>query len=46
LNALATVMVITTLFAVGSAAVVYKYFSRYQQSDKGSAVGELAALEI
>lgn len=46
LNALATVMVVATLFAVGSAAVVYKYFSQYQEPEKGSAVGELAALEV
>jgi spermidine/putrescine transport system permease protein len=46
LNALATVMVIATLIAVGFAALVYKRFSKYQQADKGSAVRELAALEV
>jgi spermidine/putrescine transport system permease protein len=46
LNALATVMVLATLLAVGLAAIVYKRFSRYQQAEKGSAVRELAALEV
>ena len=46
LNALATVMVVATLIAVGAAALVYKRFSRYQAAGRGSAVGELAALEV
>ena len=46
LNALATVMVVATLVAVGLAALVYRRFSRYQQATKGAAVRELAALEV
>jgi spermidine/putrescine transport system permease protein len=46
LNALATVMVVATLLAVGLAALVYRRFSRYQQASKGAAVRELAALEV
>ena len=45
LNALATVMVVATLIAVGAAALVYKRFSR-SQAGKGGAVSELAALEV
>jgi spermidine/putrescine transport system permease protein len=46
LNALATVMVVATLVSVGLAALVYKRFSRFQQTEKGAAVRELAALEV
>ena len=46
LNALATVMVVATLIAVTAAALVYQRFSRFQQSGKGGAVGELAALDV
>ena len=45
LNALATVMVLATLFAVGLAAMVYKRFSRLQGGE-GGAVAEIAALDV
>jgi spermidine/putrescine transport system permease protein len=45
LNALATVMVVATLVAVGLAFVVYRRFSM-QGAQQGSALREIAALEI
>jgi spermidine/putrescine transport system permease protein len=46
LNALATVMVFTTLIAVGLAALVYRQFNVAQHGEKGSAVHDIAALEV
>ena len=46
LNALATVMVLATLLAVGLAFVVYRRFSAAQGAEQGSALREIAALEI
>jgi spermidine/putrescine transport system permease protein len=46
LNALATVMVFTTLVAVGLAALVYRQFNVSQRGEKGSAVNDIAALEV
>ena len=46
LNALATVMVFTTLIAVGLAALVYRQFNVAQRGEKGSAVHDIAALEV
>jgi len=47
LNALATVMVLTTLLAVVLAFVVYRQFSAAQRAEKGeSALREIAALEV
>jgi spermidine/putrescine transport system permease protein len=46
LNALATVMVLATLLAVGLAFVVYRRFSTVQGAEQGSALREIAALEI
>ena len=45
LNALATVMVLATLLAVGLAAIVYKRFSKLQGAE-GGAVAEIAALDV
>ena len=46
LNALATVMVLATLLAVGLAAIVYKRFSKLQGGGEGGAVAEIAALDV
>ena len=46
LNALATVMVVATLLAVGFAAIVYKRFSKVQGGAEGGAVREIAALDM
>ena len=46
LNALATVMVVATLLAVGLAFFVYRRVSAAQRSERGVALREIAALEI
>ena len=46
LNALATVMVLTTLLAVVLAFVVYRRFATAQRAEKGTALREIAALEV
>jgi spermidine/putrescine transport system permease protein len=46
LNALATVMVLATLLAVGLAFLVYRWASKSQPATQGSALNELAALEV
>jgi spermidine/putrescine transport system permease protein len=45
LNALATVMVVATLAAVGLAFLVYRWALRSQPGQQGSALKEIAALE-
>ena len=46
LNALATVMVVVTLLAVGLAYFVYRWSARSQPVKSGSALKEIAALEV
>ena len=46
LNALATVMVVTTLLAISAALVVYRRFSAGEPATGGAAVRELAALDV
>ena len=46
LNAVATVMVIVTLLAVGLAYFVYRWASRSQPATTGNALNEIAALEV
>jgi spermidine/putrescine transport system permease protein len=46
LNALATVMVVATLFAVGLAFLVYRSVSKAQRAEQGAALREIAALEM
>jgi spermidine/putrescine transport system permease protein len=46
LNALATVMVVVTLLAVGLAFVVYRWAARAQPGTSGRALNEIAALEV
>jgi spermidine/putrescine transport system permease protein len=46
LNAVATVMVIITLLSVGLAYFVYRWASRSQPATSGSALNEIAALEV
>ncbi len=46
LNALATVMVVATFLAVGLAFLVYRRVSTMQSAGQGSALREIAALEI
>jgi spermidine/putrescine transport system permease protein len=46
LNAVATVMVIVTLLAVGLAYFVYRWAARSQPAASGSALNEIAALEV
>jgi spermidine/putrescine transport system permease protein len=46
LNAVATVMVFTTLLAVGLAYLVYRWASRAQPATSGSALNEIAALDM
>lgn len=46
LNALATVMVLATLLAVGLAFLVYRRFNAMQRVEKGDALRDIAALEV
>ena len=46
LNAVATVMVVATLLAVGLAYLVYRWASRAQPAAAGSALNEIAALDM
>ena len=46
LNALATVMVVVTLLAVGLAYFVYRWAARSQPGTSGRALNEIAALEV
>jgi spermidine/putrescine transport system permease protein len=46
LNAVATVMVIVTLLSVGLAYLVYRWSARSQPAMSGSALNEIAALEV
>lgn len=46
LNALATVMVLATLLAVGLAFLVYRRFGAAQRAEQGTALREIAALEM
>jgi spermidine/putrescine transport system permease protein len=46
LNALATVMVVVTLLAVGLAFVVYRWAARAQPGTSGKPLNEIAALEV
>jgi len=46
LNALATVMVVLTLLAVGLAYFVYRWSARSQPATQGNALNEIAALEV
>ena len=46
LNAVATVMVTITLLSVGLAYFVYRWASRSQPATSGSALNEIAALEV
>jgi spermidine/putrescine transport system permease protein len=46
LNALATVMVLATLLAVGLAFLVYRRFNAMQRDEKGAALRDIAALEV
>jgi spermidine/putrescine transport system permease protein len=46
LNAVATVMVIVTLGSVGLAYLVYRWSARSQPAASGSALNEIAALEV
>jgi spermidine/putrescine transport system permease protein len=46
LNAVATVMVIVTLLSVGLAYLVYRWSARSQTAMSGSALNEIAALEV
>jgi spermidine/putrescine transport system permease protein len=46
LNALATVMVLATLLAVGLALLVYRRFNAMQRGAEGSALSDIAALEV
>jgi ABC-type spermidine/putrescine transport system, permease component II len=46
LNALATVMVVVTLLAVGLAFFVYRWAARSQPGTSGRALNEITALEV
>jgi spermidine/putrescine transport system permease protein len=46
LNALATVMVVVTLLAVGLAFLVYRWAARAQPGTSGKPLNEIAALEV
>jgi spermidine/putrescine transport system permease protein len=46
LNALATVMVVATLFAVSLAYLVYRWAAKSQPAATGNALNEIAALEV
>jgi spermidine/putrescine transport system permease protein len=46
LNAVATVMVVVTLISVTLAYLVYRWSSRSQPAASGSALNEIAALDI
>lgn len=46
LNALASVMVLATLIAIGLAFLVYRRFAREQKSVQGAAMREIAALDM
>ena len=46
LNAVATVMVVVTLVSVALAYLVYRWSARSRPATSGSALNEIAALEV